>query len=170
METAITALIVVGIMIVAILGISSHALSAQTSVSQSTQLLLQSEGERARTNLNAINVAAAPDGSSVQLTLKNTGSTRLGDFTQWDVFLQYSDGQTQQVNWYGYGVAANQWNAIIYQDAATQSPEVVEPGILNPGEEIVVTVNISPPVATGTTNLVTVTTANGVTASAVFTH
>jgi len=170
METAITALIVIGILIVAILGLSSQALSAQTSISQNTQLLLQQEGERARTNLGVIGAAASPDGSSVQMTLKNSGSSRIYDFTQWDVFLQYSDGETQQVNWYGYGVEANQWNEIIYQDAATLAPEVIEPGILNPGEEIVVTVNISPPVGTGTTNQVTIATSNGITASAVFTH
>lgn len=170
METAITALIIVGILIVAILGISSHALSVQTTISEDSQLALQTEGERARTNLSVTGAEAVPDGSSVQVTLKNTGSTRLSDFNTWDVFLQYSDGQALQLNWYAYGVSENQWNERIFQDASTQAPEVIEPGILNPGEEMQVTINITPPVATDTTDLVTITTPNGVTTSAAFTH
>jgi archaeal flagellar protein FlaF len=170
METAITALIVAGILILAILGLSFHAISVQATISENTRTALASDGERARTNLTVLDAATAPDGSYVQVTLKNTGSTRLSDFSEWDVFLQYWDGTVEQLNWYAYGVAQNQWNEIIYQDAATLAPEVIEPGILNPGEEIVVTVNIAPPVAAGTTNLAAISTPNGVTASAIFTH
>jgi hypothetical protein len=47
---------------------------------------------------------------------------------------------------------------------------VIEPGIFDPGEEIVITVKVSPSVGAGTTNLAVIATPNGITASTVFTN
>ncbi len=170
METAITALIVIGVMVLSIIGISNRALSAQAVISESSRVMQEREGERLRTNLSTLGVTTADDGSSVQVTLRNTGMTKLMDLPKWDVILQYADGGSGQVKWYPYGVAVNEWNHRIYQNASSQVPEVVEPGILNPGEELLITVNVSPPVAPNSTNLATITTPNGVTVTAVFTH
>ena len=170
MESAITALIVIGVMVLSIVGISNRTLSAQATISESSRLMEEREGERLRTNLTTVSAVTSEDGSSVQLTLKNIGMTKLMDMTKWDVILKYEDGGTGQVTWYPYGVLPNQWNHRIYQDAPSQTPEVLEPGILNPGEELLITVNVSPPVASNSTNLASVTTPNGVTLTAVFTH
>jgi hypothetical protein len=56
----------------------------------------------------------------------------------------------------------------IYVDADAMTPEVFEPGILNPDEEMVVQIKVSPSVAMTTTNLVTLNTLNGISASAHF--
>jgi archaeal flagellar protein FlaF len=170
METAITALIVIGVMVLSIVSLSDRSLTAQAVISDSTRLMQERAGERMRTSLTPLSVATTAQGDVVQLTFRNSGSTKLADFDKWDVILQYSDGLNPQVKWYPYGSDVNQWTQQIYQVASTLSAEGVEPGILNPGEEVVISVSVSPAIGTGTTNMVTINTPNGVRASTVFTR
>jgi len=58
----------------------------------------------------------------------------------------------------------------LYQDAATAEREHFEPGILNPGEEIVVRLRALPPVGPNTTNRAAISPANGVGTSILFTR
>ncbi|MBI3915148.1 MAG: hypothetical protein HY327_13305 [Chloroflexi bacterium] len=170
MESAITAIIVIGILILAVAGLSSFALSSQAAISESNREMQARLGERTQTNLSPVSAVTTPAGDYAQITLKNSGNSKLMDFAQWDVILQYSDGTNTQIKWYAYGSGVNQWSQQIYQTTTPPTAEVFEPGILNPGEEIVITVNVSPPIGTGTTNLATMATPNGITASAVFTR
>jgi len=173
METAITSLIVVALIVLTLVGLSQAALTAQANIAASSGQMQERLGERARTNINALSAQALPAdaaGASVQVTLKNTGSVKLASFDQWDVILQSNDGTKTQARWYPFGNSANQWQETIFQSAAALTPEVIEPGILDPGEEMIVTINVSPAVALGTTNLAIITTPNGISASTVFTH
>ncbi|MFA4835256.1 MAG: hypothetical protein WC749_04205 [Dehalococcoidia bacterium] len=64
----------------------------------------------------------------------------------------------------------NQWNVEgIYLDAGASDPELFDPGIFDPDEEMVIQMKVDPAVQAGSTNLVTVSTPNGVSASAIFT-
>ena len=56
----------------------------------------------------------------------------------------------------------------IYLDAATLTPEVFEPGILNPDEEMVIQAQLSPSVAMTTTNRITISSHNGINDSTYF--
>ncbi len=170
MDSAITAIIVIGILILAVAGLSSFALSSQAAISESNREMQARLGERTQTNLAPLTAVTTPMGDYVQVTLKNTGNIKLSDFSQWDVILQYSDGTNTQIKWYAYGSGVNQWAQQIYQTTTPPTAEAFEPGILNPGEEIVITVNVSPTVGTGTTNLATIATPNGITAATIFTH
>jgi|GEM_PF-1647241 hypothetical protein len=170
METAITALLVFGVMILAILGLSDRALSAQAAWTDASVALQQREGERLRTMLSPTNAVVDPTGTVLQVTLKNTGATRLTDFDRWDAIVEYADEVAPHVEWLPYGSDANQWSAEIYQDAAASAPEVFDPGLLNPSEDLVVTITLAPSIAAGTTNRFTLVTANGVAAAITFTH
>lgn len=69
-----------------------------------------------------------------------------------------------------YVYVINGWTVEgIYLDAGGSVVEVFEPGIFNPDEEMVIQVKIDPAVGGGTTNMVTLSTPNGVSASAAFT-
>lgn len=173
METVITSLIVIALIVISIVGLSQAAITAQGNIAQSSGQMQERLGERTRTNITTLGAQALPAdgaGTSVRVTLKNTGSTKLADFNQWDVILQSNTVTQTQALWYTFGNGTNQWNETIYQSAAALSPEVIEPGIFNPGEEMIVTINLSSGVALGTTNLAIVTTPNGISASTVFTH
>lgn len=168
METAITALILIGLLIIVVVGLSQHSLAAQALISESSRSMQDRVGERTRTAITPLAATTTPAGDYVTVTIKNTGSTKLADFSQWDVLLQYTDvGGAFQAKWYAY---STQWTRQIYQTASPPTPEGVEPDILNPGEEMVITIPVSPAVGTPTTNLATVTTPNGVTTSAIFTR
>jgi hypothetical protein len=170
METAITALLVIGVMMLAVLGISDRALTAQATLSDTTRIVQESVSERVRTIITPTNVVADPDGLLVQITLKNSGTTRLADFAYWDVFVEYAGDMSEQVNWIPPGTDVNQWSASIYQDANASVPETFDPNLLNPGEDLVITVNVSPPIAAGSTDRITVVTPNGIAVSATFTR
>lgn len=67
------------------------------------------------------------------------------------------------------GDSDNKWIvAAIYSDDTLGQEEVFEPGILNPGEVMLIEMKLAPPPGTGTTNWVIVSSYNGVVASAQF--
>jgi flagellar protein FlaF len=169
METAITSAILITVLILAVVGLSSHVFATQAAISDASMTMQEREAERMRTGITPL-AAGTFTGTSVELTLKNTGSTKLTDFDKWDVILQYSDGFNTLTSWYPYGTGVNQWQQQLFTTAFPPAPEVIEPGIFNPGEEMVVTINVSPAVGLFTTNMVAVSTPNGVTTSSVFTH
>jgi len=162
METAIAALIIIAILLFAILTVSHRLLSAQDSITQTWREMEASALDRAHTDLTVLKAQTTPVlGNTVWITLQNDGETKLSDLDQWDVLLQYTgtDG-LQHVEWYSYNVS---WTVSI--------TDVVDPQIFNPGEEMIVQVSpLSPAVASGSTNVATVVTPNGISATAVFTH
>jgi archaeal flagellar protein FlaF len=174
METVISALIVIALLILAIVGLSQVSISSQASIAESAGLMQERTGDRARTNITLLGAQTAvldETTDAVRVTLKNSGSTKLSDLDQWDVVLQYTDGvDNPAVKWYPTGDGANQWSAAIFSNASSQTPEVIEPGILNPGEEMAITIKVSPAVGADTTNLAVIATPNGITASTVFTN
>ena len=157
MENALTGLIVIGIMVLALLGLTQSSLAAQASLMEATRLMQNRLADQARTNLTALSASTALSGNEMYVTLKNTGNSKLADFTHWDVILTYTD-ITPTVR--------GEWHANWLKHIS----EKIEPGILNPGEEMTVTVPVSFTIGDGTTNVVTVGTPNGVTASTIFTH
>ena len=98
------------------------------------------------------------------------------DFAHWDVVLQYSDATGSYfIEWLPFSSAAtpgdNEWVVdAIYLDEQVPTPEVFNPGILDPGEEIVVLAKVNPSVGSGTNNLATVSTPNGVAVSINFSN
>jgi len=175
-ETIIVSLIVMSIILFGALTISQSYLSSQDAILASWREMEERTGERARTDLSPIGAETRSEGTIVEATLSNEGDTKLADFDQWDVIVQYyTTGGDYNIRWLPYTEAAepgdNQWTVVgIYLDAAAATPEVYEPGILNPGEEIVIRMGVSPPVGVGTTNLATIATPNGISASVIFTR
>jgi hypothetical protein len=174
METAITALIVISLLVLSVLMVTERSLSAQSSFSESLRQMQDGIEERSRTGITPIKAETKALGATVEITLKNTGNTKLADFGQWDVILEYdAGGGNWQTRWYSYtaSLASNQWTvAGIYLNAATSTSEIFEPNIFNPGEEMVIQVKVSPAVGSPTANWATIATPNGISASTVFTR
>lgn len=170
METAITGLIIIGLLILVVVGLTTTALTTQANLAEASRAMQERAGERVRTNLAPVRATTSAAGDYVYVILKNSGTTKLTDFNQWDVILQYTGDATAQVTWYAYGGGANQWREQIYQVVNPPTAETFEPGVLNPGEELLVTVTVAPAVDASTINLATVSTPNGISASTVFTR
>jgi len=165
MDTAITSLIVIAVLLLAVLTTSEHYFSSLDTILESWREMQERLGERARTDLSPVGAQTISNGSVVEVTLRNDGDTKLADFDQWDVILEY-DGSDYacHIAWYPYGSGQNEWS--VYGI----SPDAFDPDILNPGEEVVIWISASPSVKEGTTNLATIATPNGITASTVFTR
>ncbi len=168
METAISALIVIGVLILSVTGLFGQSVSSQMTIAEASRAALVAEGERARTNLAPVSATVSVSGDYLELAFRNSGSTRLSNFERWDLILRYKDTTgTNQLKWYGYPA---QWSRTIYQVLSPPQLEAIEPGILNPGETLDLQLSLSPRIGTGSTNLATVSTPSGITATMVFTH
>ncbi|MBK8902290.1 MAG: hypothetical protein IPM53_13975 [Anaerolineaceae bacterium] len=175
MESLITVILVVTLILFAGLNVFQETLDAQNDLAATWQEMEDLSGERARTALTPISSTIKNNGATVEVIFKNDGSTKLADFDRWDLFLQYyTDGATYEIDWYPYVSAvpgSNQWtNAGIYVDATTAQGEVFEPGILNPGEEIVIQVQVAPSVGLTSTNMLAISTEYGIQASTIITR
>jgi hypothetical protein len=172
METAITAVIVIMVLLFAVFTSAENYFSAQDAVLESWQEMEQRMEDHARTDLSAI--GAVTDGNVVTLTLRNDGSTKLADYDQWDVLLDYTGPSTDHVVWHEYvtgTLSAGEWTVHDwYLDASAETAEVFDPQILNPGEEMVIEISVSYTISTSSTSLATVATPNGIVATMAFTR
>lgn len=172
MDTALTGLIIIMVLLLAVLILSYSFLSVQQAVVESWQEMEERMEDRVRTDLSPVGAETSIGGSYVDVTLGNEGDTKLADFDQWDVIVQYdgTDGRNH-IEWLPYDGSGNKWTKVgIYLDASTSTPEVFDIDILNPGEEIVIQMWLSPTVKLSSTNLATVAVPNGITVSTVFTR
>jgi hypothetical protein len=113
--------------------------------------------------------------SFVEVLTLNGGDVNLAHFAKWDVLVQYYDGNsTYHVESLSFTEDAvpsdNQWTVtVIYSDESLSQLEVFEPGVLSPGEVMMMKLKLNALPGVGTTNRVTLSTPNGVVASAQFT-
>lgn len=174
MESVIAAFTVIAVLLLSVLVMTHDFLDAGDTMQQSWNEMEARLSERARTALTTVD-ARTTDGGTVEVTLRNDGSTRLTDFDEWDVFIQYygelNAYYVARLPFAGAGIPMdNEWAvAGIYQDGSGAAAEAFEPGILNPGEAIVLRLRLSPAAGEETTNLVTLSTPNGVQTQAFFT-
>ncbi len=172
METAITAIIVIMVLLFAVFSSAESFFSAQAAVVESWQEMEQRMEDHARTDLSAI--GAVTDGNVVTVTLRNDGSTKLADYDQWDVLMDYTGLSRDYVEWYDYVTGtldSGEWKVHDwYLDASAETAEVFDPQILNPGEEMVIEISVSYTISTASTSLATVASPNGAVATLAFTH
>ena len=169
METVIPAAIIIGLLLLAMLTMTEQALLAQETAAESWREMQERQGERARTDISSVSAETESDmvGSTITITLSNDGDTKLANFEQWDVIVEYDStgsGDYDVVEWLSYGDEPlyNEWRVSeILSDA-------FDPDIFNPEEEMVIKLRVSPPVTI--TGMAIIATPNGVTiTSTVFT-
>ncbi len=172
MSNAIVALVVIALMLTAVLTWSQTAYTSFDSVSQALKQTTQVTQDVSRTDIKI--VGAQMQGGFVQISVLNSGEVHLAQFDKWDVLVQYYDASN------GYHIsdltytenpspASGQWTIVgIYTDASLTQKEIFEPGILDPGEVMLMRLSLAPLPGMGTTNFVTVSTDNGVATSAQF--
>ena len=93
----------------------------------------------------------------VDVTVSNTGSRSFteADLAQWDVFLDYvpATGLDRKVSRLDFSdtLTANTWIVRdIYLDSSTSENELINPGIVDPQEELVMRLQVSPLIKIGT--------------------
>jgi hypothetical protein len=172
METALVSIVCLALIIFGGMAMSNGFM---TSVDSST-IGLQEVGNRddaiMRTDLTPVstNITLITGPDPVEIVLKNTGQTKMADFEKWDVIIQYYDDVGDyHVEWLPYVQGTNapyEWD--VGWIKMNGNTEIFEPGVLNPGEEIMLKTKLDPSVGSGTTNMVVVSTPSGVTCTTYF--
>ena len=172
METAIVSLICIVLIVIGGMTLSQGFLTSADTTSVALEELGVRDEEIMRTELSPQTANATEDGYYLYVTLDNRGQTKLADFANWDVIVQYyDDSEVYYTRWLPFNSGApanNEWtiNGIYYNEI----PETFEPDIVNPGETVEIRARIFPPVGDNTTNMVVTATPNGIPASIYFTH
>ncbi len=161
METSIATLIILTVVLFGVLTMTQVYLSAQDTILESWREMEERLGERARTNISL----GATSATTITVTtiLTNDGDTKLADFDQWDVILQYNGADSEEhVEWcqYASGTGCRWYKGTISGD--------FEPGILNPGEEVQITIIATKEITP--TGRAIIATPNGIIASDDFTR
>jgi hypothetical protein len=173
METAFVSLICIALMVIGGMTMSQGFLRSVDNTSSNIQVITQRDQDILRTNVEILEAAQTESATILEVTLRNSGQTKLVNFDKWDIIVHYRDsGAIDHIKWLPYTTGAldnNQWLLEgIYMDAGTLAAEVFEPGILNPDEEIIIRCKLNPGVGLNTVNLISITTPNGITVSKAF--
>ena len=173
MNVLIGFLLTVSVLMVTLFTIAGDMLGTFRDITDSLDKIRTLSEDRADTSIagpTGLSVAAT---STVRVTLANDGRVALGRFSDWDVIFEIQKPPDLKISYLTYtqnaSPGANQWTVgAIYLNAASSTPEIVDLGIFNPGEDMVVLANPSPSVEANTDDRVTFVTANGVTVKVMF--
>ena len=172
MSNAIVTLFVVALMLTAVLSWSQASVGSMDSAAESWKQMVETAREVSRTDIEVTD--AQYQEPFVEVLVRNCGEVHLAQFSKWDVIVHYYDDSGD------YHVSAlsyieegdpgdEEWTVVtIYSDDSLSQEEVFEPGILNPGEVMLMKLKLTPTPGPGTTNWVIVGSNNGVVASAQF--
>lgn len=173
METAIVSVMCIALIVVGGMTMSQGFLSSADSAMVGVEELTVRDGEIMRTELALLTTDVNDAGRTLEVSLRNSGQVKLASFSKWDVIVEYygHDGG-YYITWLPYvdgTPGSNQWTVEgIYLSSENLTAEVFEPGILSPGEEMVIKVELDPRVRNRTAGEVVISTPSGVSASTHF--
>jgi hypothetical protein len=153
--------------------------AALDGVVRSEEEMVERTWQMARTRLSRLATEIEAQGINIRFTLKSRGQTLLTDFSRWDLVVQYwGQAQGGQDSYlikrlvYTQGTPGNdEWRVEgIYLNAQAGTPEVFDPGILNPDEEMKVHMKLDPKVAPQSTNRALMVTSYGIAVPVHFTR
>ncbi len=146
---------------------SQNVLSSADTTSIGIQQLTTRDEAILKTGITPLE-ADLQSSTTLDISIRNSGQNKLASFNLWDGIIQYTNGSQLYATWMPYisGTPGNnQWTVTgIYLSAPDPTPEAYESGILNPGEEMIIRIKISPSVSRYTNNQAVISTPNGVSA------
>ena len=141
-------------------------LSSTDSAAISVEDITITKGEIMRTEISLLS-ARQTTIDRLEGVLRNDGQLKLASFSKWDVIVQYYDADgIYYTKWLPYNeetLGDNEWHETgIYLDTGDDIPEIFEPGILNPGEEMKIEAKLNPPPRDGTAVETIISTPGGI--------
>ena len=175
MANLIVALFAVMIILAAMAGYATSSVNSQDRITASVKTVRDKTADISRTSISSIRTVVN-SGSRFDFEIQNNGQSSLRQISSWDVIVWYegASGSGLQIKWLTYTTSptpsAGEWALTgIYTDIAQNNPEVYQPGIVNPGEEFNIRIELGPEMNTGSPNVVTLAVEQGVTVTAIFT-
>lgn len=166
MENGLPALMIAAILMLATVLMARGGFLGADAIGQSLRQSEARYGQQNRTGLTVTDDAIDGSGANITLTVRNDGQTPIADFAGMDIVVQYfGETGTRYDKWIAYTpgpLASDTWTDANFQN------DVFEPGILNTGETMDITVRVNPVVGISTTNWAIIGTERGVTAQHYF--
>ena len=164
MAAAIVTIICIAMIVVGGMTLSQGILTTTDSTALNVEAISIREGEMLRTDIDVLRASQLSWGNNLRVTVKNSGQIKLASYDKWDIIVSYEDGDGQiHSEWLPYTTGlleANEWQKA--RIGLNGPVEYFEPGILNPGEELVILANLAPTPGDATTSDVSITTPNGI--------
>ena len=175
MANLFVAVVTVAVLLAAMSGLAQSSVVPQSAASDSLKMTRDKTGEVARTAMSSLDSSVLSAGSEVEVTVRNDGQTPLLGFTKWDVLVTYEGATGLEIQRLAYTTdsspSSGEWTVEgIYQDAASATDEVYQPGIVNTGEEFVITSALSPAVSSPSDNSFVLAVDNGVALTVPFSY
>jgi len=162
METLLITLVSMALIIFSTVTMTVSIFQSANRMADSWKMMEKQSGIIRRTEITTL-PPQDYQGGAIDLTVQNAGQIDLAEFSRWDVIFQYQSGIACYVTYAAaYPPGGNQWavKGIYFSEGV---PEVFQPNILNPGENMVVSVNLNPGIGEGEAGRVTISTPGGVT-------
>jgi hypothetical protein len=163
MATIIVSIICIAMIVVGGMTLSHGILTSTDTAALSVDKISVREGEIARTRLDTLRAEYLTWADRLRITVQNTGQTKLASFGKWDLIINYNDGGSWRNVWLPYTegeLGDDEWQKA--KIGLNGSSESFEPGILNPGENLVMLAKLNPLPGDNTTGEMTVVSPNGV--------
>ena len=173
MHVAIAFFFTTVVLIVVLFAIGRDMLATFGDIADAWQVVETRTERRSDTKITGPMTLSVSATSTVRVTLVNEGRVALGAFADWDVIFEVQKAPGLGISFLAYTTsaspAAGEWTEEgIYLNAASSTPEIVDPGVLNPGEEMVVLANPTTAVKANTYDRVVFSTPNGVVVKTIF--
>ena len=174
MHVVITYLVTAVLTLVTILTIGREMMVSFDDITSSWTTVQERSQDESDTKITGpIGLTVSATSTSVQITLANKGKTALGEFADWDVIFEIQKSPGLGISYLAYtenaSPGADQWTVKgIYLDASALTDEIVDLGVLNPGEEMIVLANPSTPLVANTYDRATFVVPDGVNAKVIF--
>jgi hypothetical protein len=119
------------------------------------------------------NVPPSANSSNAPIVITNTGNLPLENFAEWDIIMQVTKSNTMDIEYLTFATTAEpadgEWVVQgVYLLADSETAEIAEPNVLNPGEEMVLLVRPTFNFQNKKWQRVSFATPNGVTGSVQF--
>jgi Archaebacterial flagellin len=162
-ENVLISIISLALIVVSTLAVAFSSFKSANEMANAWKTMEQQSSTMARTQIAAV-APSNYQGGTIDLTVQNDGQVDLLDYENWDVIIQYQSGGATYLTYEsGSPLAAGEWTMSgIYVSGG--SPEVFDPGILNPGEYMILSIDPDQAIGSGQMVKLTVSTPNGVTA------
>jgi len=165
-ENGLPALMLAAIMMLATVLMARGGFLGADAIGMSLRESETRYAEQNRTGLTVTGTSIDATGANLTITVRNDGQTPIADYAGMDLVLQYFDENTVRYDtWVPYtngALASNTWTQGNFQN------DVFEPGILNTGESMDLTVRVNPVVGAASVNWAVVGTDRGVTVQTYF--
>jgi len=168
MENVLTALVVMFLFIYGTFTLTQTVITSHDVMQTSMRDLEARSLERLQTSLTLVSAHVVDSGSTVELVVRNDGSSSLIDFEDWDLIIEYfdtTDPAVYHIEWlpYDQGAAAGTWTTTgLYLDADQEQDELQNRSIFDPDEFLIVRAYLLPPVGIGNLARIHLASENGV--------